>query len=207
MVALRTLFETPAAARLLADDYIDSPFSDEKSDLIEGVMIVATPASYEHERLQSFIMLTMGLFVETRGLGQVMGSNLAFRMSDVNVFQPDVSFIRRDRLHLAREVYFAGPPDIAVEIVSPSSRHYDEVEKKINYARFGVGEYWLIDPLTRQAVFYSQVNGQFVPITSTSDRIQSEILAGYWLRLDWLFPPSGAKTIRAVEAFRLMANT
>ncbi len=204
MVALRTLFETPVEARLSAQAYLDSPYSAQKSDLIEGVMILATPASYEHEVLQSFIMLSMGLFVETRGLGRVFGSNLAYRLSDVNVYQPDVSFISQARLHLAQEVHFPGAPDIAVEIVSPSSRHYDEIEKKINYARFGVREYWLVDPLTRDATFYRQADDQFIPVPVTGSRLRSEVLAGYWLEKAWLFPPSSRARLSAVDAVRAM---
>lgn len=204
MVALRTLFETPVEARQTAEEFVESPYSAQKSDLIEGVMILATPASYEHEVLQSFIMLCMGLFVETRSLGRVFGSNLAYKLSNVNVFQPDVSFISRARLQLAREVFFPGPPDIAVEIVSPSSRHYDEVEKKINYARFGVSEYWLIDPLTRGATFYRLAGDQFIPITSDDNRLRSAVLPGFWLDLEWLFPPAGRERPTAVEAVHAM---
>lgn len=204
MVTLRTLFATPVEARLTAQEYVDSPYSAHKSDLIEGVMILATPASYEHEVLQSFIMLSMGLFVETQGLGRVFGSNLAYQLSNVNVFQPDVSFISRARLQFAGEVFFAGPPDIAVEIISPSSRHYDEVEKKINYARFGVHEYWLIDPLTHGATFYRLVDYQFIPITQVDTRLRSEVLPGFWLDLDWLFPLAGRERPTAVEAMRAM---
>lgn len=204
MVTLRTLFERPVDARWTAQEYVDSPYSAQKSDLIEGVMILATPASYEHEVLQSFIMLSMGLFVETRGLGRVFGSNLAYRLSDVNVFQPDVSFIRGARLSLAQVVFFPSAPDIAVEIVSPSSRHYDEVEKITNYARFGVREYWLVDPLTHGATFYRLAGDQFLPITQDDTRLRSEILLGFWLDLEWLFPPAGRERPTAVEAVRAM---
>ena len=94
----------------------------------------------------------------------MLGSNAAFELSEDNVFQPDISFIRAERLHLAGDVYFPGPPDIAVEVISPSSRQYDTVEKKINYGRFGVREYWLIDPIDEQATFYTRVGDQLIPI-------------------------------------------
>ena len=58
----------------------------------------------------------------SENVGEVLGSNAAFELSEDNVYQPDISFILTERLHLARDVYFPGPPDISIEIISPSSR-------------------------------------------------------------------------------------
>ena len=102
---------------------------------------MASPASYLHEDLVTFLIGTLAAYVTSKKLGKVLSSNAAFELSEDNVYQPDISFILAERLHLARDVYFPGPPDIAIEIISPSSRHYDTVEKKINYARYGVHEY------------------------------------------------------------------
>ncbi len=158
---LNTLFETPAHVRISSQQYIDDPRSEQKSDLIEGVFVMASPASYLHEDLVTFLIGTLATYVTARKLGEVLGSNAAFELSEDNVYQPDISFILAERLHLARDVYFPGPPDIAIEIISPSSRNYDTVEKKINYARYGVQEYWLIDPIHEQATFYTRVGDQF----------------------------------------------
>ena len=158
---LNTLFETPAHVRISSQQYIDDPRSEQKSDLIEGVFVMASPASYLHEDLVTFLIGTLATYVTARKLGKVLGSNAAFELSEDNVYQPDISFILAERLYLARDVYFPGPPDIAIEIISPSSRNYDTVEKKINYARYGVQEYWLIDPIHEQATFYTRVGDQF----------------------------------------------
>ena len=148
-VRLQTLFETPAKERLTAQEYLDHPLSERKSDLIEGVFVMASPASFQHEELIAFLLATLSAFVGYRKLGRVLSSNAAYRLSGDNVYQPDVSFVAAERAALRQETVFPGPPDIAVEVVSPSSRQYDTVEKKINYGRYGVGEYWLIDPTRR----------------------------------------------------------
>jgi Uma2 family endonuclease len=188
-----TLFNTPAEARMSAEAYISSPFSAEKSDLIEGVFIMASPASIGHEDLVSFILATLKYFVDQRRLGKVLSSNTAYRLNEDNVYQPDVSFVSRERMALAEDVYFPGAPDIAVEVTSPSSRRYDRVEKKINYGRFGVREYWLIDPIDEQAVFYTQAGGELTALPAPEGVLRSQVLDGYWLQLDWLFPPEGAE--------------
>lgn len=188
---VKSLFDTPQAERMSARQYIDHPLSERKSDLIEGVFVMASPASFVHEDVQSLIQAAMRNFVDAHNLGKVMGSNTVYQLSEENVFQPDVSFIHTERLHLARTVYFPGPPDIAVEIVSPSSRHYDEIEKKVNYGRFGVQEYWLINPLERSVVFYARMDGEWVPIPAEEGTVRSQLLDGFWLKTDWIFPPAG----------------
>jgi Uma2 family endonuclease len=203
MAALRTLFETPEKARISARDYIDNPLSEQKSDLIEGVFVMASPASFQHEDIQSFLIASARIFVDSRNLGKIMGPNTAYRLSETNVFQPDVSFIARERLHLAKKVYFPGAPDIAVEIVSPGSRHYDWVEKKVNYALSGVQEYWLIDPLDETAVFFKQVGGELIPIPAEAGIVRSDVLDGYWLKRSWLFPKKGEARPSVLEVARL----
>lgn len=202
-VHFATLFDTPPKARMCADDYISSPQSERKSDLIEGVFVMASPASAEHTELQAFLLSTMRTFVKARALGTVRGENAAYRLNKDNVYQPDVSFLSRERLHLSGEVYVDGPPDLAVEVISPSSRRYDTVEKRINYARFGVREYWLVDPVERDAVVYEQVQGEWLPVHAEEGVLRSKVLAGFWLRLAWLFPAEGATQPSELEIARL----
>ena len=201
-VRIESLFDTPARARMSAEDYIASPQSAHKSDLIEGVFVMASPASVAHEDLQYFIGTTMRNYVTARQLGLVAGPNMAFRLSDDNVYQPDVSFLHRDRLHLAGEVYVYGAPDLAVEIISPSSRQYDAFEKRINYARAGVQEYWLVDPIERTITIYTLEQDQFIRAPQTDDLLRSGVLPGYWLRLNWVFPATGETRPGELEVAR-----
>lgn len=187
---------------MTAQEYLDNPLSERKSDLIEGVFVMASPASFQHEEIQSFLITTLSNFVEQNQLGKVMGPNMAYRLSEENVFQPDVSFISQERLSLVEKVYFPGPPDVAVEIISPSSRQYDEVEKKINYGRFGVKEYWLIDPLSSQATFYRQHSGHLISIQPETGVVRSQVVEGYWLKIEWLFPPEGTTRPSVLEVAR-----
>ncbi|HQY92272.1 Uma2 family endonuclease [Caldilinea sp.] len=186
-----TLFDTPVKARMSATDYIASPQSEHKSDLIEGVFVMASPASFGHEDVMMFFGALLRLFVNQRQLGVVLGSNAAYRLNDANVYQPDVSFLSTGRLYLAGEVYVNGAPDLAVEIISPSSRQYDSVEKLVNYGRFGVQEYWLVDPLQRTITLYGNVGGQLVVIPPADSVLRSRLLPGFWLRPEWVFPSEG----------------
>lgn len=201
-VHFATLFDTPPKARLDAEDYIASPQSANKSDLIEGVFVMASPASFEHGLLQGFLLATMRNFVNQRDLGVVQGENVAYRLNKDNVYQPDISFISRVRLRLAGEVYVDGPPDLAVEIISSSSRRYDLVEKRINYARFGVREYWIVDPIERSATVFELVQNEWIPLYAEDGVLQSKVLDGFWLRLAWLFPSADDRRPSELEIAR-----
>jgi len=191
-IHIESLFDTPARARLSAEDYIASPQSAHKSDLIEGVFVMASPASFDHASVQQFLITTLSNYVSARKSGVVLGENAAYRLNDDNVYQPDVSFLSNARLYLAGEVYVQGAPDLAVEVISPSSRRYDAFEKRINYARAGVREYWLVDPIERSVAIYTLEGDQFVRAPQPDNQLHSHVLAGYWLQLDWIFPPAGS---------------
>ena len=201
-VRIATLFDTPPQARMSAQDYIASPQSEHKSDLIEGVFVMASPVSLEHAGLQQFLITTLSNFVNMRKLGIVLGENAAYRLDEGNVYQPDISFLSNERLHLAGEVYVHGAPDLAVEVISPSSRQYHSFEKRINYGRSGVQEYWLVDPIERAVTIYEQVQGQLLPLRNEPGDLRSKLLPGFWLRLEWLFPPAGAVRPSELEIAR-----
>ncbi|MFN3980111.1 MAG: Uma2 family endonuclease [Caldilinea sp.] len=199
---IHTLFDTPATARMSASDYIASPQSGQKSDLIEGVFVIASPASRTHELILTFLAGVFGSFVNHRQLGELTGPNAAYRLNEENVYQPDLAFVSFHRLHLAGDIFFDGPPDLVVEIISPSSRQYDTVEKFVNYGRFGVQEYWLIDPIERAVKLFGNVNGQLVEIPTQEGVLRSRLLPGFWLRPEWVFPPAGAARPSELEIAR-----
>ena len=188
---IHTLFDTPAVARMSAEDYIASPQSEQKSDLIEGVFVMASPASRVHEVLLTFLAGVFGAYISHRRLGELTGPNAAYRLNEQNVYQPDLAFVFADRLEMAGEVFFDGAPDLAVEIISPSSRQYDSVEKLVNYGRYGVQEYWLVDPIAHAVTLYGNVRGQLVAIPAQGGVLRSRLLPGFWLRTEWVFPPAG----------------
>ena len=202
-VQIDTLFDTPQKARMSAADYIAAPESAHKSDLIEGVWVMASPASSEHTDLQAFLLTTFRIFVHSQRLGIVRGEFTAYKLNEDNVYQPDVSFLSQERMGLIGEVRTDGAPDLAVEIISPSSRRYDLVEKRINYARFGVREYWIVDPIERTATVAESVQGEWVLIRAEEGVLRSKVLDGFWLRLGWLFPAEGEARPSELEIARL----
>ena len=129
----------------------------QKADLMDGVIYMASPDTRRSDRLGGFIKFLLQGYAETRGLGEVYGSRFAFELSQFRAPEPDVAFVRAERLHLVSERRMVGAPDIAVEIVSRDSRQRDYGEKKQLYAEAGVSEYWIVDPLQGRVEFHRPV--------------------------------------------------
>ena len=159
----------------------------QKADLIDGVIYVASPDTRRHDRLGGLLRFLMQGYAEARGLGEVYGSRFAFELSELCAPEPDVAFVRSERLHLVDERRMVGGPDIAVEIVSRDSRQRDYGEKKQLYAEAGVTDYWIIDPLQKRAEFHCLSAGRYELLPLGHNRIfRSTVLRGFWLDVEWL---------------------
>ncbi|MEM1044077.1 MAG: Uma2 family endonuclease [Bacteroidota bacterium] len=126
----------------------------EKGNLIHGRAILEMSSNYGHEQLFRLLYFVLTGYASAKDLGEVLGSRTLVKIDEQSGFEPDVLFIRNDRLSILTEQDVQGAPDLAVEIVSPSSRKDDRGPKFDGYERLGVPEYWLIDPERREADFF-----------------------------------------------------
>jgi len=160
---------------------------DFKADLIEGEIVVASPASSRHETLQGWLMTIIFGYVEVRRLGRVYGAEMTYELDELNAFEPDISFLSAQNLARDRETKVVGPPDVAVEIVSRSSRSIDYGLKKDAYERFGTLEYWLFDYRQARVEFFRLTGGKYRMLPLEDNRIfRSEVIPGFWLDIRWV---------------------
>jgi Uma2 family endonuclease len=90
--------------------------------------------------------------------------------SNFDVVEPDLLYVSRERLAVLTKAHVRGAPDIVVEILSPGTRRTDELTKRTLYQRFGVQEYWLVDPEFDLVKVYRRVENAFAqPIVLTSE--------------------------------------
>jgi Uma2 family endonuclease len=83
-------------------------------------------------------------------------------LTGTTVVQPDLIFLAKDRLHLVTGQAIEGSPTLVVEILSPSTHQTDRVTKAQLYARYGVPQYWLIDPEERTLEAYELTTDHYV---------------------------------------------
>jgi Uma2 family endonuclease len=89
--------------------------------------------------------------------------------------QPDIVFVAKENFSILGDTVH-GVPDLLVEVLSPGNKSYDLETKKELYERFGVSEYWILDPISRQAIGYALVDSKYIQISNESGRIVSRLL-------------------------------
>ena len=160
------------------------------AEWVDGEVILMSPVSKKHQLLAAFLAALLQHFVEAKHLGLVLTApfqmKLAIRPSGR---EPDVIFIARERLPVLKDNYLDGPADLAIEVISPDSRARDRGDKYYEYEQAGVQEYWMFDPIRKQAEFYRLgPDGIYTPVAVDEDGVfRSEVLEGLWLKVDWLW--------------------
>jgi Uma2 family endonuclease len=129
------------------DDFCALVREDQKADLIDGVIYMASPENTDANELFMWLGGVMDLYAEEKDLGKVYGSRVACRLDEKNGPEPDLVFVRKKRLHKVHRGFIEGPPDLAVEIVSPDSVERDYKKKRTLYEQARIPEYWIIDEI------------------------------------------------------------
>jgi Uma2 family endonuclease len=170
------------------DDFCLLVKDGQKADLIDGVIYMASPDNIDANDLFVLLMRLLADIVELNDLGKVNGSRAAYRISDKNSPEPDVAFVRRDRANLVRRGFVNGPPDLAMEIVSPESVERDYVTKRDLYQNAGVEEYWIVDEVEQKVTLLRlAANGQYREIRPKKGELHSQVVPGFWIRPEWLW--------------------
>ena len=174
----------------------------QKADLMEGVIYMASPDSLRANKLTGFVHWLFQGFLEARLLGgTVFFSRYACRLSEFNAPEPDVGYVRAERVGLVEPGGLRGGPDIAVEVVSRESRHRDYDDKRRLYEEAGVPEYWIIDPIQKRVEFLVLEDGRYLLAPLEENRLfRSRGLPGFWIDVDWLLADPLPPASRCLEA-------
>lgn len=185
-----------AIDRYTFDDFCRIIKDGEKGDLINGVIYMSSPDNTDANDLFVWMLRLIGDIAEVYELGKVYGSRVAFRLEESHGPEPDIAFVRTDRLHLVEKGFVAGAPDLALEIVSPDSVERDYVLKREQYRQAGVPEYWIVDEM-QECVTLLQRNaaGAYREVKSHNGVLYSQALPGFWLRPAWLWQQPRPKKI------------
>jgi Uma2 family endonuclease len=177
-------------ALMTAEELLRMPHDDMRYELIEGELIQMSPAMPEHGWHNAEIAFLLGTYAKPRRLGVVFDSSVGYKFgSDPDtVLEPDVSFFRTERLPPRKDwkKFFTVPPDIAVEVLSPSERRA-LLNKKIGiYFAAGVRLLWLVNPSRRTVTVYAP--GREPRVLRIDDDLTGEdVLPGFRLPLRDLF--------------------
>lgn len=132
---------------LTYEDYCALPDDGRRYEIIEGVLYVSPSPSRAHQRAATRLASILDFHARDLNLGEVYAAPFDTVFSNISVVQPDVLFIRKDRLHILTDANVQGPPDLVIEVISPSSTATDQTVKRQLYAQYGVPHYWQAHPL------------------------------------------------------------
>jgi Uma2 family endonuclease len=159
-----------ATARYTWDDFLALD-EDDPRELIDGELVEIEVPARNHEFIVTKLGYYLTAWAEMGHGGEALGSGYKVRISDRRGVMPDFQFYRGGN-NAAKEQdqgLVHGRPDLAVEIVSPSSQRYDRVTKLRWYAQLRVPEYWLIDPNARTLEQLTLREGTYVIAASFAD--------------------------------------
>jgi Uma2 family endonuclease len=160
------------------DELVDE---DTKAELIDGVMIVHSPASMEHDNIGGFVRGLMSFYGDAKGIGVVLGPDSLIHLAPGRKCAPDVFFIRQEHVPSPLPKEFEGVPDLIVEVLSPSNRRYDLRDKRLIYREANVPEVWFIDAEFRQIIIDRRQGGRYTEEIITAGRVSSTVFQGFWV--------------------------
>jgi Uma2 family endonuclease len=161
-----------------------------RCELIRGALVMMSPAGANHGWVANRIAFRVTEYVQTHGLGAVYAAETGFiiERDPDTVRAPDVAFVTEDRLRRApRRGYFPGPPDLAVEVVSPEDTRREVREKALGWIAAGCAVVWVADPDQSSVTVFSR--GEPERVCTGDDLLSAEpVLPGLCLIVRDLFP-------------------
>ncbi|MEO7327251.1 MAG: Uma2 family endonuclease [Minicystis sp.] len=176
---------------------------DEPGELVDGLIVEEEMADLTHETAVVWLLTWLRAWVLGQG-GFAFGSEAKYALSRTRGRKPDLTLFLPGRPAPPRRGPVTMPPDLCVEVVSPSpnDRRRDRVIKLDEYARFGVRWYWLLDPESRTLeVLELGPEGRYVHVLGATDGTVSEVpgcpglsldLDDLWREIDRLGPEGSA---------------
>jgi len=142
-------------------DYEEMPQGPPYYQVIEGDLVMSPSPETFHQQVARNLMFLLGSYLEKHPVGEIFAAPLDVYLNENNVYQPDVIFILNKHRSIIRDKGIEGTPDLVVEILSPGTERYDKGSKRKIYARTGVTELWIVDPVTKVIhVYYLQKDAE-----------------------------------------------
>lgn len=151
-----------SGVRLTYDDFVQFPDDGKRHELIDGEHYVSPSPNTKHQTVLGNLLGSIWSFLRTQPIGRVFAAPFDVVFSDFDVVEPDLLFISKAReAAVLTAANVQGAPDLVVEIGSPSTRKVDETLKRRMYERFGVAEYWIVDPELDEIKVYRRAGDRF----------------------------------------------
>lgn len=171
------------------EEFLVHPDVPERAEWIDGRAIALGTVSQIHNDAVQFLIRLLGSFLEAGAQGRQFHDPFNMKLEPGLPGRcPDITVVLAANYGRLRPNFLEGPADIAVEVISAGTGAVDRGAKFDEYEAAGVTEYWLIDPIREVAEFYRlEGRGRYELVTTPDDVFRSEVLPGFFLRVEWLW--------------------
>jgi Uma2 family endonuclease len=165
-------------------EYMALPDDGNQYELIHGELVMSPSASFGHGAVVGYVVSKVADFVRMKKAG-VVSVETDIVIDNHVVLRPDFTFVSKRQLKIVRG-HIYGPPELAVEITSPSNWQMDVFAKMHEYERFGIREYWVLDIVDQRYKAYQwclrgkRYQGGLVQ----GHEIKSRVIKGFKLKLE-----------------------
>lgn len=183
------------ATKFTYADYLELPEDGKRYEIIDGELLMNPSPLLIHQAIANELSFLLNRYLHEHPIGVLYQAPTDVVLSDEDVVIPDLIFIRNERKTILRNKNIQGAPDLVIEVLSDSTRKRDEIEKRKLYERFGVFEYWIVDPVVETIKIHrADPSGRYVRAAELSkdagDLLTSSLLPGFSATLAQIFPDS-----------------
>lgn len=157
--------------------------------LIGGELVMTPAPGKRHQIVLKNLLKVLDDYTEGKDLGEVLFAPMDVYLAPHETYQPDLLFIAKERLEISAEDKVNGAPDLIVEILSPSTAYYDLKKKYKIYEKYGVKEYWIVDPEDKSIEIFVLTDGKFHLAVQSEEtgEVTSLLLQGLSVKLEDVF--------------------
>ncbi|MBI5670721.1 MAG: Uma2 family endonuclease [Chloroflexi bacterium] len=173
-------------ARMTAAEFDQLPETNQPTELIEGELIVSPAPVPKHQRVNR---CTSGVLEDLIPNGEIFYAPMDVYFDDDNIPQPDIIWVAEGSRCKITDKRLEGPPDLIVEIFSPGTVSRDKIDKFQLYERYGVTEYWMMDPHEAYIEVYRWQEGRYLRqgTYAPGSTFESAVLGGKTVTVAALF--------------------
>lgn len=184
-------YEAKPVKKLSYEDYLEIPEEPGyRFEILDGMLIKEPSPNVMHQRVSRRLQrLLEDYFGEVDAEGEIFNAPLDVTPLDCNVVQPDIFYVSGEQQWIVKDTHIDGVPKLVVEILSPSSRRKDRLQKMQIYQRARVQHYWLVDPQERTLECFAWHDGVYALVASgmEEDVVEHPSFAGLSISLQSLW--------------------
>jgi len=170
-------------------DYLQFPDDGIRYEIIDGEVFISPAPTLDHQRVVGRLFAMIWDFLEETPLGEVFPAPSDVIFSGINILQPDIVYVSRERSAILMQENIQGAPDLLIEVLSPGTEDRDRTSKREKYSQFGVREYWMVSPEEGTIEVWRKENDElsFCELYRKNQTLTTPLLPGLEIQLKRVF--------------------